>query len=222
MFYELSQNQEWIKERVNLFVALAPIASIKNSTAIRPLSDILEVTWGSLNLAGIYEVFKASVKQELVNDLKFFGLLTDLLNAVSDPKYGNKIYSEVAKNRFPNETSVKSLIALGLLNKDGGFVEMLDDTPCFFFCGSATKTLPLNQVTLPVALFNGAEDPLADTADVDWLATQLQNVVYRMIVPNAGHGLPSLNDMSYFTHVMALVQQYNPVTPSLQNLNTLY
>jgi len=63
MFYELSQNQEWIKERVNLFVALAPIASMKNSTAIRPLSDILEVTWGSLNLAGIYEVFKASVKQ---------------------------------------------------------------------------------------------------------------------------------------------------------------
>ena len=48
----------------------------------------------------------------------------------------------------------------------------MQEEPCYAFCASPT-VLPLNEVTLPIALINGAEDPLADTKDVDWLATQL-------------------------------------------------
>ena len=54
----------------------------------------------------------------------------------------------------------------------------MQDTPCFFLCASP-EVLPLNEVTTPIMLINGAEDPLADTEDVNWLATQLKNVVYR-------------------------------------------
>lgn len=61
-------------------------------------------------------------------------------------------------------------------------------------------------------LINGAEDPLADTTDVDWLSTQLKNVVFRQIVPNAAHSLPLLADMSYFKNVMDYMKKYNPVT----------
>jgi len=97
----------------------------------------------------------------------------------------------------------------------------MQDEPCYAFCASP-KNLPLNEVTTPTMLINGAEDPLADTEDVNWLATQLKNVVYREVVPNAGHGLPQLADMSYYQNVMNYVQKYNPVSDSLQNLNTLY
>jgi hypothetical protein len=77
-------------------------------------------------------------------------------------------------NRFPNETSVKSLIHLGLLNKESNFVNMASSKPCFFYCGADQfPILPLNEITVPTALINGAEDPLADTMDVNWLATQL-------------------------------------------------
>ena len=75
------------------------------------------------------------------------------------------------------------------------------DSPCWMMCGTAID-MPLNHVTLPTLLINGAEDPLADTTDVNWLATQLQNVVAHTVVPNAGHGLPQLNDMAYFQQVM--------------------
>jgi len=45
MFYALSTNQEWVKEHVNLFVALAPIANMKNATSLDILADILDTTW---------------------------------------------------------------------------------------------------------------------------------------------------------------------------------
>jgi len=148
MFYELSTNQEWIKEHVNLFVALAPIANMKHSTAVKPLSDILEPTWKILDTVGVWEIFKPSIKQKLIDVLdspllKWTGLVNDLVAAVADAKYGNKIAGEVSSNRFPNETSVKSLIHLGLLNKEGNFVNMLIDKPCFFDCAS-NEILPLN------------------------------------------------------------------------------
>ena len=69
MFYALSTNQQWVKEHVNLFVALAPIANMKNSKSLDVLSDILMVTWKALDELGVYEVFKASIKQEFINDL---------------------------------------------------------------------------------------------------------------------------------------------------------
>lgn len=123
MFYALSTNQEWVKDHVNLFVALAPIANMSHSTAVKPLSDILDPVWKALDLFGIYEVFRQKIYQSFVNDLnspllKWTGLLKDLVGVVADTKYGNPIYSKVATNRFPNETSVKSLIHLGLLNKE--------------------------------------------------------------------------------------------------------
>tara|TARA_B110000285_G_C14940895_1_gene521965 strand:+ start:456 stop:923 length:468 start_codon:yes stop_codon:yes gene_type:complete len=155
-----------------------------------------------LDDTSIYEVFRTKVKDEIISDLDskliaWTGLLKDLVDAVSGGKYSNPTAAKVSMNRFPNETSVKSLIHLGLLNQQGNFVNMASNKPCFFYC-AAEPILPLNEITIPTALINGAEDPLADTTDVNWLATQLKNVVWREIVPNAGHGLPQLNDMAYF------------------------
>ena len=45
MFYELSQNQDWINERVNLFVALAPIANMAHSELIKPVTNFLNTIW---------------------------------------------------------------------------------------------------------------------------------------------------------------------------------
>jgi len=52
---------------------------------------------------------------------------------------------------------------------------MTVDEPCVYIpllsdCKSE-PVLPLNNFSLPIALINGAEDPLADTEDVNWLAT---------------------------------------------------
>jgi len=64
MFYALSTNHAWVNERVNLFVALAPIANMSHAKAIDPLSDVLEPTWTALDATGIYEVFRSKIKNE--------------------------------------------------------------------------------------------------------------------------------------------------------------
>ena len=48
MFYALSTNEKWIKERVNLFVALAPIASMRDATSLNTLSYFLNEIWKTL------------------------------------------------------------------------------------------------------------------------------------------------------------------------------
>jgi hypothetical protein len=51
MFYELSKNQAWINERVNLFVALSPIANMKNSVELYPVVTFLNELWKLVDLA---------------------------------------------------------------------------------------------------------------------------------------------------------------------------
>ena len=67
MFYELANNQQWILDRVNLFVALAPIANMANSTVLHPITDFLNTIWEATRLAGVYEVFNPKIKQEFVD-----------------------------------------------------------------------------------------------------------------------------------------------------------
>ena len=62
MFYELSNNQQWILDRVNLFVALAPIANMAHSTELHPITDFLNEIWEATKVAGIWEVFNPTIK----------------------------------------------------------------------------------------------------------------------------------------------------------------
>jgi len=149
---------------------------MKNSTGSPP-SSFLEAGWAALDFAKACAVFVPGKTQRLIEALDsplfaWTDIIKKLVATVGDTKYGNPIAAKVANNRYPNETSIKSIVHLGYLKKYGNFVNMLIDKPCFFRC-TAPEILPLNEVTLPTALFNGAEDPLADTADVDWLANQL-------------------------------------------------
>ena len=57
MFYELSKNQDWINERVNLFVALAPIANMKHSVALKPIVKVMNTLWDLTIKAHVWEIF---------------------------------------------------------------------------------------------------------------------------------------------------------------------
>lgn len=160
MFYALNTNHEWVKENVNLFVALAPIASMKNAESLDTLGDVMDVVWKVCNYAGIYELFSTSFVQGMVDHLtspflSWTGGIEDLVSTVSDSKYANVNSAKVSLNKFPNKTSLKSLIALGFLNKNENFVAMGDSKPCFFYC-TPPKVLSLSEVTVPIGLFNGA------------------------------------------------------------------
>ena len=60
MFYGLATNEEYFKERINLFVALAPVVKMDKAPLINLLSFLAKFEWfleAKLAEVGIYELF---------------------------------------------------------------------------------------------------------------------------------------------------------------------
>ena len=84
-----------------------------------------------MDKAKIWEIFAIKYKQDFVNlvsspYLSWADLLKKLTDAVAGAKYADPTTAKVALNRFPNQTSIKSLIHLGQLIQHGEFMEMQD------------------------------------------------------------------------------------------------
>ena len=66
----------------------------------------------------------------------------------------------------------------------------------------------INQV--PIALFVGELDPLANPNDSRWVRSQIRSVVHYEELPNIDHGaFFTGKDLSYFDNGLELVNQYN-------------
>ena len=121
MFYALTQNEKLIMDKVNLFIALAPIVRPQNSTFpnILKAATYLPEFEGFLNLVNIYEVWGPLMKQTMVKFLasdygQYEGYFESLMNVIKGEK-SDLERSYVSAARFPQETSTKSLIHLGQL-----------------------------------------------------------------------------------------------------------
>ena len=101
-----------------MFVALAPIANMKNSTILKPVVDFITPLWSLLNHAHVWEVFNDKIKQDFVNlaespYLSWTDIINKIVNTVAGAKYTDPTTEKIALNKFPNQTSIKSLIHLG-------------------------------------------------------------------------------------------------------------
>jgi len=79
--------------------------------------------------------------------------------------------------------------------------------------------IPLENIsTVPVAMFAGIEDILADTTDAEWTRDQIGDNIVHYEEIHAGHLTFMVGkDMSYFNTVMDLLQQYHPVPSATES-----
>ena len=58
----------------------------------------------------------------------------------------------------------------------------------------------ISESKVPIALFAGDQDLLADPLDIEWLRDQIKsNVVYHSVIPSIGHmGFVINKNMTYF------------------------
>lgn len=127
MFYGLAENEKWFKERINLFVALAPCVKITNSKSsyIQILAKMEGVLEGGAASLGIKEIFgkgwEAHLKRfENMLPSEFAGT-SDIkqLDDVSNPLMDSANKTKIFKGHFPHGASVKSLSHYGqILNAD--------------------------------------------------------------------------------------------------------
>lgn len=71
--------------------------------------------------------------------------------------------------------------------------------------------VPLDQLSLPTALFVGSYDNLATVEDNEWLVTKLnpETLIWHEIYPLGHLSFSLAKDMSFFTEdAMALINQY--------------
>lgn len=104
----------------------------------------------------------------------------------------------------PNGTSVKSLLHYAQNMREDRFQEYADDYADFFNRKKkrTTDLIPIESIsTVPIAIYTGTEDPLADLTDSRWIRDTLNPSIlahYEEIA--AGHLTFMIGkDMTYFS-----------------------
>lgn len=227
MFYALSKFPNEISSRVNLFIACAPVTRMKGASSnLKHVSGELGYVQSSMVDMSVYKMFDTntvnnynSMSNSMVGRLfKTMSSVMEKAVRSTNPVYENQERNKAASCRFPNEASTKEFYHYGQLVKSGNFQEYdYGSTKNQQMYGSSTPPLidlskvGTNNPGVPVAMFVGAEDDLADPLDTKWAADQIGTpVIHYEVIPNFDHGSFCMGmDMSYMNTVVTLVGEHN-------------
>lgn len=114
MFYGLATNEQYFKDKVNLFVALAPVIRLDNAQLpnfLSFLSKFQKFLEQRLADVGIHELFGKGWEVEFEKIVKTIPGLQNLrqYEDFSNPKYDNMEKSKVFEGHFPHGSSVRAL-----------------------------------------------------------------------------------------------------------------
>ena len=189
MFIGASLNQEYFKQKVSLFVALAPITRIGHvrSTLLKLIAMNIDYFQKVLiDDYGMYNMFPPSwIGNNLVSELcehigflckAFLELFADL-----DPSIDDLVRTRTYLTHFPSGSGYRNFLHYGQIINSDRFQKYdwgtVKNTQLY---GTAIPPIyPLDQITnFPIALIGGTEDDLGSIVDVDWTNEQLgSNVV---------------------------------------------
>ncbi len=139
----------------------------------------------------------------------------DYLIADKKPSLNDEDRSVVYFGHYPSGTSLRSMVHYSQESKTGNF-QYYDFGPEKNEQVYGQKTPPIIDIanintSLPVALFVGTEDEIADPKDCEWANSVAKFAYYKEF--NIGHlGFFVAKDMSYFTvEAMNLLAKHPPV-----------
>ena len=164
MFYGLSMHPEYFKQRINLFVALAPVVKLgtNKSARFRMISFLGNSFVNMFAKRGVYEAFgKGWDKQygyirKLVPAANEVMIRTDMINYDLDSNERTKMLM----GHFPHGTSTRSLNHFGQLVKSNQF-QFFDygkKQNIEFYGQEKPPLIPIENIPkseVPIALFSG-------------------------------------------------------------------
>lgn len=190
MFLGASMNPDYFKKNVNLFIALAPVASTANITspiakALAPHIGLMETTL--CTVAGYCNWFAPMTAMTWIVDQFCGGFLTDdickfFIKRVQHDGVDNFDRFTVFMSNEPSGQSYRTFVYYAQMMNDGRYslydygkrqnnkTYGTDDAPL----------VPIENLDIPVALFSGDLDRLAAPLDVAFLSEKLgDKVVYQ-------------------------------------------
>ena len=221
MFYGIAKQEEFWKERLNLYVALAPVTRIDHcgSDLFVFLSNVWRLFEDSLYLVHVYSILgpiAAEGTKIACGIMPEFCKFAEGFLITSDPSLDNTDRFQVYMGHFPAGASVQSLVHYAQMIKEKDFYLYDWGSKSNNQARYGQDTPPIVDLTqihdLPMAMFVGSVDDLGDLTDNQWARDQIMKggdaLVHYEVVP-AGHSTFMVgNDMSYFKTVLGLVDAY--------------
>ncbi|XP_033107826.1 lysosomal acid lipase/cholesteryl ester hydrolase-like [Anneissia japonica] len=219
-FIAFSNNQQ-LAEKINLFVALAPVANVTNmESPIAYLSHFLPEIQFLLDILGIKEFLPNTelidlIAKDICNKPNEYMFCKNIIFVLCgyDAKNLNQTRLPVYYTHCPAGTSVQDVLHWAQMVRAGNF-QMYD-----YGAGGNLKkynqdTPPLYSVDnmeVPVALYSGGEDWLADPTDVDDVTPRLKNVVRNLRLQDYDHldfvwGMDAASRL--YPDVLAMLKKY--------------
>lgn len=219
MFLGASMNPEYFKEKVNLFIALAPVASTANisspiAKALAPHIGLLE--FGLARVLGYRNWFAPMPRADELVDLVCGGFLggicKDVFKLLHHEGVDNFSRFTVFMSNEPSGQSYRTFVYYAQMINDGRYslydygtrknnkLYGTDDAPL----------VPIENLDIPVALFSGDLDRLADPEDVAFISEKLgDKVVFQKEYHLDHFSFAIAKDMSFFDDAITLLAQYN-------------
>mmetsp|Transcript_38343 Transcript_38343/g.50301 ORF Transcript_38343/g.50301 Transcript_38343/m.50301 type:complete len:191 (+) Transcript_38343:623-1195(+) len=185
MFSALAENPDYYKDKLSLFVALGPVSMVPHSSAafIGIASHFYDVLADTSDLLGIYEVGGADWFTSGISDL-FCVNIAEFCEAIlslfvnQHPEIDDDDRFAVYAGHSPNGTSMKDILHYTQNYKEARFQVFADDYESWFKRHEhrTTDLIPLENITgVPIAMFTGSYDVLADVTDSRWTRDMLHS-----------------------------------------------
>lgn len=228
MFSALSEDTAgYFNDKVPIFVALGPVSKISHTQAgiFQFAADFYDLLADTCDLLGIHELlganwFTSGVSQLFCTNIPVFCELIAELFVNKHPELDDNDRFAVYMGHEPNGTSVKSILHYAQNLREDRFQVYADDYEDWFNRHEkrTTDLIPLENInTVPVAIFTGIEDILADLTDAEWTRDQIGDNVVHYEEIHAGHLTFMVGkDMTYFNRVMDLLYEYHPLPSSAE------
>jgi pimeloyl-ACP methyl ester carboxylesterase len=187
MFYGLANYEEYYKEKISIFVALAPVTMLPNTDTLlfnlaADFYDELEDTLDLLNIHSVlnYTWLNSATAKLFCNALPPFCLALESLFVSNDTEYDDQDRFQVYIDHEPNGSSVKALLHYAQNLKESRFQVWAPKYHTFLDIGNerTTDLIPINTISsVPIAMFVGNVDKLADPTDALWAYKQIGSPV---------------------------------------------
>eukprot|EP00347_Sterkiella_histriomuscorum_P002574 403367625 len=222
MFCALSENMDFFKERMNLFVAYAPVVKVDGVT-----SSIIKMVKNNqkvdkfMKKYGMYELtpLKKNNKSVAYMHKLFPGVSNFGVKLLSDenPAECDRKSLESFLAHYPSGTSLKSILHFKQMMNNGIFehYDYGSEENLKRYGSEAPPEIPLQNIQdFPIALFAGIEDKLANIDNVRWLKDELtrQGSCIQYEEHKIGH-LAFLipRELKVYQSTLNLLKAFNPV-----------
>ncbi len=221
LFAAITLMNEYFKNKIKLFIALAPIAKLTNmkSNFLKLLSKFN--FHKLLKSAKQFEVFPDT---EISNDInrwisnKIPSLANLALEMISDDNIdslnNNKERMKVYLTHYPSGTSLQAMnhFIQNFQNKNFAQYDYKITANMRIYGQPRPLEYDLSKIKeIPIALFGGKEDKLSTEEDIDWLKIKIgENLVFNKFYEKMGH-LSFLmgNDLTWINDAILLIDAFS-------------